>query len=150
MVLPLAIRLYIRICYQEQSSVDDGFIIFGVALLTAAMVMLYYFVDKMFLAEALLLHDKNVDLSFDIIQDSLDFEKWTAISLITWVGVDYVKLSFLSLFRTLVDRIRPMVLYWWFVLAYIISVGLFGISSYIAPCPTFYDFRSCEYNAGAN
>ena len=150
MVLSLAIRLYIRFFYQKQVSVDDGFIIFGVALLTAAMVMLYYFVDKMFLAEALLLHDKNVDLSFDIIQDSLDFEKWAAVSLIiTWVAVNCVKLSFLSLFRKLVDRIRPMVLYWWFVLAYTISVGLFGISSYIAPCPTFYDFRSCEYT-GAN
>ena len=96
------------------------------------------------------MHYKNVDLSFDTIQDSLDLEKWAAVSLIiTWVAVNCVKLSFVSLFRELVDRIRPMVLYWWFVLAYTISVALFGISSYIAPYPTFYDFRSCEYT-GAN
>ena len=145
MLLALATRLYIRLFIQKKFFLDDGFIVFGVLLLIAAMGMLYYFVDMMFLAEALLLHDRNVDLSFVVIQDALSFEKWAAISLITsWVAVNSVKLSFLSLFRKLVDRIRPMILYWWFVLAYTIVVGLYGVSAYIAPCPTFYSFRACK------
>ena len=131
-LVSLAIRLYIRLYLQKRFSVDDGLIVFGVLLLIAAMGMLYYFVDMMFLAEALLLHDNNVGLSSDIIEQSLDFEKWAAISLITtWVAVNSVKLSFLSLFRKLIDRLRPMVIYWWFVLAYTIAVALYGVSASI-------------------
>ena len=145
MLLSLVVRLYIRRYHQRQFSVDDGLIIFGVALLTAAMGMLYYFIDEMFLAEALLLHDTSVALSFDVIQDSLDFQKWAAVSLIiAWVAVNSVKLSFLSLFRKLVDRLGPMIIYWRFVLAYTICVGLYGFSTYIAPCPMFYSFKDCK------
>lgn len=110
------------------------------------MGMLYFFIDEMYLSEALLLHDTEIDLSFDVIQETLDFEKWAAVSLIIlWVAINTVKLSFLAIFRKLIDRIRPMVVYWWCVLAYTILVGLYGISAYIAPCPTFYSFESCMW-----
>lgn len=110
------------------------------------MGMLYHFVDMMFVAEALLLYPKDFQLSFELIQVSFEFQKWAAVSLITtWVAINTVKLSFLALFRKLVDRIRPLVIYWWFVLVYTIVVGCWGVSAYIVPCPVFYSFAACKY-----
>ena len=146
MLISLSIRLYIRLYVQKHFAVDDGFIVFGVLLLVAAMGMLYHFVDILFLSEALLLGDKDIELSSNVIQDALSFQKWATISLIiTWVAINTVKASFLSLFRKLVDRIRPLIIYWRFVLAYTIVVGLYGITSYILPCPKFDSFVSCKY-----
>ena len=146
MLVSLSIRLYIRLYVQKYFAVDDGLIIFGVLLLVAAMGMLYHFVDILFLSEALLLGDRDIELSSNVIEDALSFQKWACISLITtWVAINTVKASFLSLFRKLVDRIRPMIIYWWFVLAYTIVVGLYGITSYILPCPKFDSFASCTY-----
>lgn len=140
------IRLYIRLHVQKHFAVDDGLVAFGVLLLIAAMGMLYHFVDMMFTSEALILGDKDIEFSSNVIQDALSFQKWATISLITtWVAINTVKASFLALFRKLVDRIRPMIIYWWFVLAYTIVVGLYGITTYIVPCPNFNSFVSCEY-----
>ncbi len=109
------------------------------------MGMLFYFVNDLYTAEALLMHVSIFDLHSNVIQDSLKSGKWGIVSLITtWIAVNSVKLSFLSLFRKLVDRIRPMIIYWWFVLAYTIVVGLYGISTYLGPCPTFNDIKSCK------
>ena len=67
----------------------------------------------MFMSEALTLGDNDIELSFNVIQDALIFKKWATISLITtWVAIYTVKASFLVLFRKLVDRIRPMSIYW--------------------------------------
>ncbi len=71
----LAVRLYIRFYLQRKSSVDDGFIIFGVTILTAAMAILFYSVDGFFMAEALLMEDSIVKLHSHVIQDSLDSRK---------------------------------------------------------------------------
>lgn len=99
----------------------------------------------MFTAEALLLHHEGAKLDFQLIQDSFAFQKWAAVSLTTtWVAINTVKLSFLFLFRRLINRMRSMVIYWWCVLVYTIIVGLWGVSAYIAPCPTFYDFAACK------
>ena len=131
---------------QKQFSIDDGLVVFGVLLLIAAMGMLYFFIDTMFTSEALLLREEGVELNVDSIQDAFDYQKWAAVTLITtWLIINTVKLSFLSLFRKLVDRMRPMVIYWWFVLVYTIIVGLYGIASYIAPCLTFYNLEACKH-----
>lgn len=131
---------------QKQFSIDDGLVVLGFLLLIAAMGMLYFFVDTMFTSEALLLREGGVELNVDSIQDAFDYQKWAAVTLITtWLIINTVKLSFLSLFRRLVDRMRPMVIYWWFVLVYTIIVGLYGIASYIVPCPTFYNLKACKH-----
>ena len=145
-LLSLSIRLYIRLHVQKHFGVDDGLVVFGVLLLIAAMGMLYHFANMMYMFEALSLGDKDIELSFNVIQDALSFKKWVTVSLITtWVAINTVKASFLVLFRKLVDRIRPMIIYWWFVVAYTIIVGLYGITTYIVPCPKFNSFFSCEY-----
>ena len=145
-LLSLSIRLYIRLHVQNHFGVDDGLVVFGVLLLIAAMGMLYHFVDMMFMSEALALGDKDIELSFNVIQDALSFKKWATISLITtWVAIYTVKASFLVLFRKLVDRIRPLIIYWWFVVAYTIVLGLYGVTTYIVPCPNFNSFVSCKY-----
>ena len=113
--------------------------------LTAAVGMLYYFIDEMYLAEALLLQSTAVELSFDAIQQSIQFGTWSVVSLLLlWAAITTVKLSFLALFRKLIDRMGPMVRYWWCVFAFVVIVALFGISAYIAPCPVFWDLRACE------
>lgn len=147
MLIATCVRLFIRIRVQKQFAIDDAFILFGIALLTCAMGMLYFFVDEMYQVEALLLNDSTVIISIDTINQSLDFQKWAAVSLIIlWFAINSVKLSFLSLFRKLVDRVRVMVYYWWIVLIFTIMVWGYGITTYILPCPTFYSVAACKFD----
>ena len=138
MMLAFFIRLYVRIGIQKQFSWDDSVICIGVAAFIAGAGILFFQVDEMFLGGALISGDTNVGISSDIIWESIGFNKWSAISLtILWFSIFCVKISFLLLFRKLVDRMRRLTIYWWIVLVYSIIVFLGGISSYFAACPYF-------------
>jgi hypothetical protein len=146
-IFALLTRLYVRIFVQKEFSADDGFIIFGVSLLIVAMGLLYHYVDEMYLAEALLMHDRDVPLSFEVITESLDFGKWAEVSLILlWTAINAVKFSFLILFHKLINRIRFLTIYWWCVVAYTTFIYLYGISSYIIPCPNYDSLSASLYS----
>ena len=106
----------------------------------------------MFLAEALLFYyqqigpspvtteNQNAEPSPAIVHELRKFGKLALAGLLTsWAAITTVKLSFLALFRRIIDRVRSMVLYWWFVLSYTVLVALYGVSTYLV---TFlYDIK---------
>ncbi|KAL8724939.1 MAG: hypothetical protein Q9181_006608 [Wetmoreana brouardii] len=61
-----------------------------------------------------------------------------------------VKFSFLFLFRKLIDRIPPLITYWWFVIAFNIVAFGYGLSTYFLICPRFNDPKlyECSLPAG--
>ena len=142
-MLSLGARLYVRLLVQKQFTLDDAFAVFGVCLLLASVVMLFQFVDNMFVAEALSMNPEGLSMNLKsiasmpgVIHDALDFNKWiTANNIILWTATNTVKFSFLSLFRRLISRIRSMSLYWWVVVVYTILVWIFWVSTYFIPCP---------------
>ena len=67
------------------------------------------------------------------------------ILILAWFSISSVKLSFLFLFRKLIDRLRYMVIYWWVVLIYVLAVTGYGAATYILVCPYFFDLRAGKF-----
>ena len=100
-------------------------------------------VDRMYLVQALL-NGLLADIPPDFLQQSYDFHKWITVSLmLAWCAIMAVKFSFLFLFRKLIDRIRPLVIYWWVVTAFNVIVLGYGLSIYYITCPYYDDPRAC-------
>ena len=107
-------------------------------ILCAATGIYFSFIDQMYLVEAVIINPANFALAGDIISVSTTFHKLSdACLILIWTTVCGVKFSFLSLFRKLVDRNRPLTIYWRIALAFNIVVWLYGIAGFIIPCPYF-------------
>lgn len=144
-LIAAATRFYVRIRVQKQVSIDDGFLLFGICCLISAVGILFTVVDNMYMVEALLYNEPNLQLPPDWIKRSFDYQKFATIALIlTWCSIVSVKFSFLFLFGKLVDRVRPMVIYWWVVVLFNVAIAGYGASVYVLACPWFYSIKSSE------
>jgi hypothetical protein len=117
---------------QKRLFADDGFLLLGVCCLSSAMGVLYTMFDKMYLAQALILKAFNeVNIPPDFIQQTFDYHKmvWVVLFL-TWTAIMSVKFSFLFLFRALISRIRPMMIYWWSVTIFNVALLGYGFAAY--------------------
>ena len=95
------------------------------------MVLLFVFVDNLFLVEALEGNTIPADLPVNFLAHVLDFEKLVVGAMVlTWCAIISVKFSYLFLFRKLIDRIRPMILYWWVAVVYNALISIYGIVIY--------------------
>ena len=132
-------RLYIRIHLQKQFSIDDGLLIVAVCCLTIALSMIYSLaIDAMYLEEALTTSLSGVQLPVDPLEVVNTFHKWATIILtLCWCAVAAVKFSFLFFFRRLIDRIPPLILYWWIVTFLNLAVFGYGIAVQYETCPYF-------------
>lgn len=138
-------RFYIRIGVQKTFSIDDGVLLFGVCCLIAGMGLLLNFADQMFLVGATESGMPNIELPPDFIEQAFDYQKLVTVALIlTWCAIVAVKFSYLFLFRKLIDRLPPMITYWWFVVVFNGIISAYGATIYIAACPNFYSLKSCE------
>ena len=136
-LLTLLVRLFIRIRVQKYIGLDDGFLLFAAASLGAATGLLFTFLDKMYLVEALI-SGIPTTLPPDFIQQSTIFHELSDICLILlWTTVFSVKFSFLALFRKLIDRNRPLTTYWKVVAAINAVVWAYGVAGLVIPCPHF-------------
>jgi hypothetical protein len=144
-------RLLIVIFYaRRRIGLDDVFLLLGVAFLTSAVALLHVAINDIYLVEALLDGvpggQGDLDLPPDFIEHAFDFQKWAVIlCILLWFGTTAVKLSFLFLFRKLIDRLPAMILFWRLVVAYVVLVWGLGTWGYIAACPHFYSLSSCEF-----
>ena len=117
------------------------------------MALLFVFVDDLFLVEALAGDTIPANLPVDFLQRVSQFEKLVVGALVlTWCAIISVKFSYLFLFRKLIDRIRPMVLYWWVAVIFNALISIYGIVIYagirpwycttisgISRIPTYFD-----------
>ena len=139
-------RFYIRLRVQKQAGIDDAFLLLGTGCLIVAIVLLFLFINKMYMAEALLFGVPDVEVTPTFVDDALWYHKISAVGLImAWCSLMSVKFCFLVLFGKLVDRIRPMVRHWWFATIFNIIVSVYGVAVYIAACPYFDSLKACEH-----
>lgn len=137
-------RFYIRIRIQKSFAIDDGILLIGIACLISATAVLFTAFDKMYLVGAAEAGASGLTFPLDFMEQAFDFQKLAVVSLIlTWCCIVSVKFSYLLLFRTLADRIRPMAIYWWFAAIFNAIVSAYGAAVYILACPDFYNMKSC-------
>ena len=140
-VISVSARLYIRIRIQKQVGLDDGILLVGTGCFIAGIVLLFLFINQLFEIEApAFLPDAPIGLNF--LEDAFYYQKMSAAALIlTWCSLVSVKFCFLCLFKKLVERIRPMVVYWWIATIFNAAVSAYGVTVYIAACPYFNSVR---------
>jgi hypothetical protein len=144
MIATLA-RFYVRIHVQRQFSIDDGILLFGVACLIAAMALIFTFVDGMYLIGVAEAGMSEIELPSDFIQQAYDFQKLVTVALVlTWCSIVSVKFSYLFLFKRLINRIRPLVIYWWFTVVFNAMTSIYGAIVYGVACPHYYSLKACE------
>ncbi|KAF7876780.1 hypothetical protein EAF04_001863 [Stromatinia cepivora] len=147
-------RFYVRFRIQKDFGLDDGFLLIGICCIVIALIMQYSInMEPMYLAEALTHNPETAVMPPDFLQQVFEFQKWiTVILMLTWTSIMAVKFSFLFLFRKLIDRIRPLKIYWWIVT--IITTGIlgFGISVYYLACPYYFSLKAlqCLSETGSN
>ena len=130
----------------KQVSIDDGFLLLGICCLICAEALLYTFNDTMYMVEALLFKDiQDVELPADFIPRAFDYQKMVDITLgLTWFSIFAVKFSFLFLFRKLIDRLKPLIIYWRFAVLFNVGVLVYGTAVYYVACPHYYSIETCE------
>ena len=102
------------------------------------MVLLFIFVDDLFLVEALEGNSIPASLPVDFLHRVFEFEKLAVGALVlTWCAIISVKFSYLFLFRKLIDRIRPMVIYWWVAVVFNALISIYGILIYAVVRPWY-------------
>lgn len=145
-IISTCTRLYVRIFVQKQFAIDDGILLFGVGCLICAMALLYNFADEMYLVGAVEAGMTGIKIPPDFILQAFYYHKMGTISLIlTWCSIVSVKFIYLVIFKKLIDRIRSMLIYWWFVAVFNAIISAYGIAIYIAACPYFYQARSRKH-----
>jgi hypothetical protein len=139
-------RCYVRIRVQKQLSIDDGFLLFGVCCLISAIGVLFTFIDALYMIEALVFGIPNLELPPDWLQRIFHYQKMSAVGyILTWCTIVSVKFSFLFLFKTLITRIRWLVVYWWIVMVFTIAISGYGVAVYIIVCPYFGSMKSRKF-----
>lgn len=138
-------RFYIRIHVQKQFAIEDGILLFGISCLICAMAVLFPMINKMYMVGAAETQMPGFVPPPDFITQAYDFQKLAAAALmLTWCAIVSVKFSYLFLFKKLIHRMRPMLIYWWFATIFNAIISAYGVTVYIAACPYFYSPKSCK------
>ena len=107
------------------------------------MVLLFKFVDKLYMVEALETGMTDVEFPADFVEEAFDFGKFVTVALIlTWCSIVSVKFSYLFLFRKLIDRMHLMLIYWWVAVIFNALISMYGAAVYVAACPYYYSLKS--------
>lgn len=144
-LLSSASRFYVRLHVHKQLFIDDAFFVVALCCMICAIVIIYSVtVEKMYLVQAFSINLPGAEIPPDLLQQLYDFHKWITVSLmLAWCAIMAVKFSFLFLFRKLIDRVQPLVIYWWAVTAFNVVVLGYGLSVYYVACPYYGSPKVC-------
>ena len=141
-------RFYTKLRIRKQRlGYDDAFILFGTCCMVCSVGLLYAYIDSMYLVEALLfgVQDPTFIPPADAIKQSFYFQRMVAASLVlSWITITCVKFSFLALFRSLIDRLPPMLLYWKIVVVFNALICIYSALVYLVVCPYFGNLKACK------
>ncbi|KAL8855701.1 MAG: hypothetical protein Q9178_007667 [Gyalolechia marmorata] len=94
------------------------------------------------LSTGLSIEDMPMDSAF--LRPVYEYLKWITINqALGWCSIIAVKFSFLLLFKKMLDRIPPMITYWWFVVAFNTIAWGYGFSTYFLNCPYYNNPKIC-------
>ena len=149
-ILAAVARFYIRYFVQRSFAADDAFLIIAMASLTSLLGVMYATsIDNMYLIEFLtyMTPGPPPPLPSDIPQRGNTFQRYVNVILVlSWITINAVKFSFLFLFRQLIDRVKPLVIYWRIVLVACVGAMVYGICSFFVACPNNYNFEASTHH----
>lgn len=109
-----------------------------------ATALLLTFVDKMYVVGAVAAGVTDIELPSDFIPQAFEVQKLITVALIlTWSSIVSVKFSYLFLFKRLISRIRPLVIYWWFTVVFNAMISVWGAIVVGLTSPDYYSLKAC-------
>lgn len=131
-------RIIIRLRYQTgRLSLDDASLAFGVVCLCVSFTLLFFFLSKIFLAEAVTVY-QTAEIPLDEVNQLLQFHVFNVTFLVlTWTTIFAVKFSYLFFFKSLICGLEKLTIYWWTVTFITGVVWGFGVVDVFLPCPYF-------------
>ena len=139
------VRTVLRLRKHRRLFIDDIFLLLACVFLTVATTILYVASSQFYVkyTDWLLLRP-------DVVQKKVLFYQRMSFTYIplSWAAIFAVKFSFICFFRTLVDRLRCMIIYWKIVV--VVTAICFCICASEAgiECPHF-DIKSRKSLGGA-
>ena len=111
------VRLILKVKISRGLHVDDYFLIFACACLTAATALGYANVGKFYLSQARNYNQTQSDYFLaehvDVAAEIDAYERlFLVYPALLWTTIFTVKFGYLAFFRRLVDRIEPLITYW--------------------------------------
>lgn len=150
-IISIIARFYVRIRVQRQFSIDDGTLLFGFACLITSIVLLFINVDRLYIIGSIYTGATDLQIPSDIKQQAAEFNKLIlAEAVLTWCSIVSVKFSYLFLFKRLINRIRPLVKYWWFTVVVNIMISVYVPITYVFACDPYNDtiIVTCRLGSG--
>ena len=137
-IISASARTLLRLRNKSRLGLDDALLLFACLCLVASTALFYTLAPGVYLFEQVIADPNHVQLPPDVNDLVIDNLKMVdAYSAISWLVIYAVKFCFLSFMRSLIDRIRSLIIYWRAIVG--ITVVFFGISvseTFIA-CPQF-------------
>lgn len=116
-----AIRTYIRFIKLKQFAIEDGLLLFAVAILGGVTVVYYLALNNMYeLIDPILLGLGDQLLS-DIFKNiSTESKESNAVAILSWLVIFPIKFAYLFFFRKLVSRLGKIETWWWCVVVFMV------------------------------
>ena len=129
-------RLTLRVRDQKHLQPDDYLLLFACACLTAASVSLSWGLGDIYEVIDLTLNPLLAPVPADLVglANRVQITLYVFMT-VTWASIFATKFSYLLFFRQLVDRIRPLVLYWTAIVALTSIACVFCILQAFISCP---------------
>lgn len=137
-VTAASVRLILQIRIHRRLYLDDYFLLFACVCLTAGTALGYTNVASLYFVQGLnynpthfyYLLAKHVDIAANINKYERLYYSYPAL---LWTAIFVVKFAYLAFFRRLIDRVRPLVIYWRVIVGItIVSFPICIISIYVA------------------
>lgn len=139
-------RFYVKLRIRNQGlGYDDAFIIFGTCSMISSVGLLFAFIDTSYMVEGLVFGTRDPDFAVPADSPEKYIEqsgKVVASLVLSWVTIACVKFSFLALFRGMVDRIPPMLLYWKVVVLFNVLVCIYTVVGFVYMCPHYGNLKT--------
>ena len=133
-----SVRLILQMRIHNRLHLDDYFLIFSCVCITVGTALCYVYIGLLYWIQEL---DLNPTRSPYLLAEHVDFiadinlvERLVSVfTTLMFTAIFAVKLAYLAFFRRLVDRIRPLIIYWRVVTAItILSFPIGIILSFLA------------------
>lgn len=117
--------------------------------MTAMFGMMLGIIDDAYATNAVLQpNGLALALQPGFVQKAFNYKKKIDIvMMLAWATILCVKLSYLFLFRRLIDRLRYMTVYWWVIFIFIIGTSGYVFAIYYLVCPYYDDFRASKLSS---
>ena len=137
-IITASVRLILQIRFHRRLHVDDYFLIFACITLTAGTILGYANVGALYWTQELNYNPsqffvflaQHVDIAAHIDRYERLYYSWPVL---LWATIFVVKFAYLAFFRRLIERIRPLFIYWKIIVGItVVSFPICIISVYVA------------------